>query len=630
MCQWIEFDQTTKRSLYAKMPPKNRMEVDFVEKGVLNFQSLITRRICLQVPVYQRHYAWETDQWDDLWNDLYYLETGKDHYFGTIILMEKGTHEEMLGLRFEEFEIIDGQQRTATALILLAEIIARMEAVKGLPKANLRKLKEDYLRFKSVYKLELLGDDREFFRRYIIDGEMNPAKPVTMSQRRLLEAKAFFGKKLQEVHTANPKGFADFLLQLKQKVEAMEMMVYPLKETTEAARMFELVNDRGKDLTNLEKTKSYLMYMVYLSASPEEQERNLRDLNDCFGNIFRWIVEIQNSRYGKDIKEDSVQRYHFVTYAPEDIIPDNLTRADASYQSMTVLKDYIIQKYRANRKECLNAVLDYTLDIEKAFSFLKSILLYDGESSIKSLLEKVFILGRAANFYPLLISCWTRFKGQNEKLKEISHFIELMMFRAYAIGKRRADTGRGRLYDLAYKVHAGLVDYDETVMELKWLIRKYGSDWQFEDHLKADDFYDRTTGRDIRYLLYEYETYLRDVKGEPLEFTLTEILSRDDTGRPKYELEHIWPRSPSMLGLNKEELDVHEKCVNRLGNITLASKGFNLRMSNKPFKQKCKEYEDSLLRVQRDLTSNKRWGKKQIAERGKKIVEFALEKWEVH
>ena len=64
-------------------------------------------------------------------------------------------------------------------------------------------------------------------------------------------------------------------------------MVYPIKETTEAARMFELVNDRGKPLTNLEKTKSYLMYMVYLTAPTKEQERYLRDLNDCFGNIFK-------------------------------------------------------------------------------------------------------------------------------------------------------------------------------------------------------------------------------------------------------------------------------------------------------------------------------------------------------
>jgi len=602
----------------------------FMEKGVLNFQSLITGHICLQVPVYQRHYSWETDQWNDLWNDLYYLETGKNHYFGTIILMERGAREEVLGLRFEEFEIIDGQQRTATTLILLAEIIARLKAVKGLPKENLRKLEEDYLRFKSIYKLELLGDDREFFRRYIIDSEANPAKPTTMSQKRLLEAKTFFGKRLQEVHTANAKGFANFLLQFKQKIEAMEIMVYPLKETTEAARMFELVNDRGKDLTNLEKTKSYLMYMVYLSASPEEQERNLRDLNDCFGNIFRWIVEIQNSRYGKDMNEDRVQRYHFVTYAPKDIIPDDLTRADASYKSMTVLKNYIIQKYRADKKECLNAVLDYTLDLEKAFSFLKDILLYAGEGSVKNQLEKVFLLRRLGNFYPLLISCWTRFKGQNEKLKEILHLIELMMFRAYAIVKRRADTGRGRLYDLAYEVHAGLKDYDETVIELKRLIRKYGSDWRFEDRLKADDFYDRTTGRDLRYLLYEYETHLRDAKAEPLEFTLAEILSRDKKGRPKYEIEHIWPRSPSMLGLNKEELDVHKECVDRIGNITLAAKGWNLRMSNKPFEQKCNEYEDSLFRVQRDLASNKGWGKKQITERGEKIVEFALEKWKIH
>jgi len=311
-----------------------------MEKGVYSFGNFITSRICLQVPEYQRHYAWDEKQWDDLWNDVYYLETGRIHYFGTIILMEKGIHEEMPGLPYYRLEIVDGQQRMATSLILLREIITQLEERGELSTDHIKKLREDYLRYESVYKLELLGDDREFFRRYIIEEE-EPVEIWTRSQGRLKRARQFFKDKLKEVETQlSTEDFNKFLTELLRKMNMMELMVYPIKETTEAARMFELVNDRGKPLTNLEKTKSYLMYMIYLTASIEEQERYLRDLNDCFGNIFKSIMEIQDSKHGSGIKEDDVQRYHFIIHANEEMLlmpPDfkyTWTRAEAVPQSM--------------------------------------------------------------------------------------------------------------------------------------------------------------------------------------------------------------------------------------------------------------------------------------------------------
>jgi len=97
-----------------------------MEKGVYRFRELVTQRVCFQVPRYQRYYSWDEKQWEDLWNDLYYLEPDKVHYFGTVILKDKGTQEKISGLWFEEFEIVDGQQRIATIFILLREIITQL------------------------------------------------------------------------------------------------------------------------------------------------------------------------------------------------------------------------------------------------------------------------------------------------------------------------------------------------------------------------------------------------------------------------------------------------------------------------------------------------------------------------
>ena len=67
------------------------------------------------VPINQRSYAWEDDQVTDLFQDFAAAIAGDDsHYFlGTVVL----THGES-GIP----EVADGQQRLATATILLAAI----------------------------------------------------------------------------------------------------------------------------------------------------------------------------------------------------------------------------------------------------------------------------------------------------------------------------------------------------------------------------------------------------------------------------------------------------------------------------------------------------------------------------
>ena len=42
--------------------------------------SMVFDRRLLHIPDYQRGYAWDERQWDDLINDLEYLPVGKSHF----------------------------------------------------------------------------------------------------------------------------------------------------------------------------------------------------------------------------------------------------------------------------------------------------------------------------------------------------------------------------------------------------------------------------------------------------------------------------------------------------------------------------------------------------------------------
>ena len=63
------------------------------------------------IPVYQRAYSWDRDQWKALLDDLKeQTQGGNDYFFGNVLL-------ETI-IEDKEYEIIDGQQRLTTLTIL--------------------------------------------------------------------------------------------------------------------------------------------------------------------------------------------------------------------------------------------------------------------------------------------------------------------------------------------------------------------------------------------------------------------------------------------------------------------------------------------------------------------------------
>ncbi len=75
------------------------------------------------IPVYQRNYDWKKENCERLFNDLVDVvrEDRRSHFFGSIVyarLTDEGSHD---------FNIIDGQQRITTLLLLLIAICRNIE-----------------------------------------------------------------------------------------------------------------------------------------------------------------------------------------------------------------------------------------------------------------------------------------------------------------------------------------------------------------------------------------------------------------------------------------------------------------------------------------------------------------------
>lgn len=587
--------------------------IQAVAKGLAPFNDLIVGDRAFQIPLYQRQYSWSKQQLEDLWNDLYYLESNKKHYFGTILLKE--TDETFrAGLKdYKRVELIDGQQRITTVLILMAEILTclEQEVDTAEEQEEIAKIREDYLKYKSAYKLYLLGDDDQYFRENIIDGKDFPEDLLTPSRRRLFEAKVYFRKRLESVRTGNPRRFKEFLLRFKAKIDALEVVRYAIDDEEDAVLIFETVNDRGRPLSRLEKTKSFLMHMVYLCET-ENSDPKLAAINEDFGNVFKYVEAITESPRGEDFDEESIQRYHYV------ISESSKKEEYQDYLQQFKRKVRLMYRDKKTRPECLSYIMTYSADLERSFFTVKEIIGYTKDDPLGTWLRRFFALGRTANFMPLLIALWIRSKGDSKALVRVLKRVESYAFRAYAIGNRRADTGIGQLYELANELYHNKMNIDEIEETLSELTDTYADDGRFESDLGQENFYEEVESRDIKYLMYAYERRLAREEKEPLEISL------DDWLTDKWEVEHIWADNATV---SRDLEEVHEEQKHRLGNLTVASKPWNAGWGKKSFAKKRDEYVTSSLRVQRELCANHDWGKKQVVNRTKALTSFALERW---
>lgn len=567
-----------------------------------------------RIPSYQRNYAWTEVQLTDLWNDLIFLKKDKNHFFGTILIKELKEKKRISDLfLYRVYEVIDGQQRLTTISILINEILKDMKSTE-IEEKDIKASSEKYIKSNGIYLLELLNEDKDFFEDYIIDDKTFPENLIVASRKRLKFAKEIFKKQLKKKKKHNSRlDYQNFLKNLFKKIKSLLIIQYAVKDESDAILIFQTVNDRGIPLSKLEKTKSFLMHIAYLT-SPEDYKKYLDTLNKIFSNIFKDMEDIVSSKYGKSLDEESIQQYHYTIYK--------------SYQKKEIqnyfvhLKKYIISLYRKESPECIKFILDYAEDLGKAFSAIKQIVRFNEDRDIKLLIDKIFYLGKVANFYPLLITFWIKFKKEKKLIKNLFQIIEIFSFRVYCIGKRITYTGKTKLYRLANHFNNRIINEISVFNSLVDIVLEYGSDLRFKGNLEQA-LYDKRDRKDLIYLLFEYEKHLRKDIGEPFEIPLEQYLSKD------FDIEHIWAQNPR--DLMEKMVEYHGKNVHKLGNLTIAPEGWNKKWGNVPFEEKLPDYKKSILRIQRELEQYEKtgWDHKTIEDRNERLINFCIKRWNI-
>lgn len=89
--------------------------------------SFLLGKKIYSIPRNQRRYVWNADNWKDLLEDLDFLQnSGKNHFFGSIVLNTMPNRNDDV----EYYEIVDGQQRITTTILILI-VIAQIFKERG-------------------------------------------------------------------------------------------------------------------------------------------------------------------------------------------------------------------------------------------------------------------------------------------------------------------------------------------------------------------------------------------------------------------------------------------------------------------------------------------------------------------
>ena len=229
-----------------------------------NIQDVFSDKI-LKVPDYQRGYAWDKKHWVDLIEDLEMLQPDQEHYTGTLVLHRDSSGKSIQakdGTLFKIFDIVDGQQRLTSIIILLNCIAQKLlripekaEFANGIIKKYIKFIDmEDQART----RLTLNSDCHDFFKNTILASNKAINGPVIKSHERLQGASKYFMDYLDHEEKKGLADFVKFLTNLHKKItNVMMLTVYKVPEAADVGVIFEVMNNRGKPLSEMEKVKNY-------------------------------------------------------------------------------------------------------------------------------------------------------------------------------------------------------------------------------------------------------------------------------------------------------------------------------------------------------------------------------------
>ncbi|WQU73434.1 DUF262 domain-containing HNH endonuclease family protein [Helicobacter pylori] len=580
-----------------------------IEKGVF------------EIPSYQRGYAWQIRQLKDFWNDLEHVSKlgDKFHYMHSLTLRE-------LENEFESsaFEIIDGQQRLATSLILLG-LLAKITQNKD-PKYY-------SINLEPILSYKYYGLSEAF--RAIIEEERDLERfQTSFYAKNLIDAHAFFKEKISDTPMETLEKMFDALIKkmLFSVVELNDNRIDPFSS-------FETINNRGKDLSTLELFKNRLHFVAHKICNGQKLENLQQEINDTYTIIYDDL---------RQFKDDDLERFlkHFVEYYYGEKGDFKKRLLEMEFNAH---KRYTYNTPFSDEYDKIDELLFYLSYSSKVWNFLdtpdeKSITLIFNDNKkleieitpkTRTLLDKMRRLNALSDhaFLPLLLSLFTiQLEGKHankqpyttKELEGLLEYLERFGFLVYGVAGKK-NTAKNEWIESAFIAFQAYRYGKENIaienlptLEKYFFKREHSGLELLEEsiHSKKNTEKWYQWGKALNYLLYEYELYHNPETTLKFDGSIESI-------------EHILPQNPDQGYSAKEKSWAkNPHIVHALGNLLLIPKNANSSLSNKPFEEKRKAYLKGSY-SEKEVAKNASFGLIEIQERSEKLLDFLIARYRI-
>ena len=514
------------------------------------FTLLSDKKADFLIPDYQRPYAWDEEQCQTLWDDIFsfsfpnnnyqdFDESADEYFLGTIV-----TYKNESG----KSEVIDGQQRLTTLLIILRAFYDKSANMKDENSKSTRALieqciwKTDTFRKadKSTLKIgsEVATDnDKEEFLDLLKTGKVK-----LESKSQYASNYQFFQRKIDNF----VQDFAGYFPYLPARI-LNNCILLPIEAESQdtALRIFSTLNDRGLPLSDADIFKAQF-YKYYGDL----------DRKDEFIGEWKELEEITSSMFYPNTgtpMDELFARYMYFLRAKE---------GNKSTTTEALRKFYERNKYQYLKQS-------KTIDELKALaSFWKSVYCQDKERFSDDLLKKLFVLNNAPNgMWQYITSVYfLQNRSKDGSLLEETKFCEFLdkitvFIFAYTITNPGVNALRTPVYDGMINIINGI---DLTFSKYKFSedkVRSFFNNYVF------------TNQRKITRSMLTWYAYT---------FQGQQLLEADEI----LHLEHIYSKK-------RQEMDgglQAESNLESLGNKVLLEASINIKASDYRFEDKRKIY----------------------------------------
>ena len=565
---------------------------DFLQAGETTLNKLLNTSRQFIVPIFQRNYSWQKNQYEQLWFDILRASKFKEkqnHFIGSIVYIDMGTPAG----RPQQLLLIDGQQRLTTISILLCAIKDYVQKFNLETKLiNLAKIKNQFLYNSDEidedrYKLLLNVQDKETYIKLIDNTIFTVNKPAT----NIIKCYEFFYERIE-----------DFIKQHGQ-IDEIYAGIFKLslvsisldKDSDNPQMIFESMNSTGKDLSQTDLLRNYLL----MDLTPEKQTR-----------LYKTYWKPMEELFGEDIYKNDVNKFDY-------FIRDFLTlKSDTGYIcKINNVYENFKRYYLDNNCEKF-AVLKDLFTYAKYYACID--LLQENDDELKLYWQEFKKLDSHV-VYPFLLKLYDDYSRQiliKEDFKKILQVVISYLWRRAIceIPTNSLSKTFATLYQAVDKE-----DYVNSIIKafvFKSSYKRFPSDYEVREKLQIKDIYHF---RLRKYLLEALENYYHK---EPI-----------DLNTANYTIEHIMPQNiehnlswQQMLGEDWQE--VHSLYLHTLGNLTIT--GYNAEMSNKSFVEKVNGesgFKHSHLKLNESIAQSDVWNKKAIQRRTNILTDIILKIW---